>query len=80
MVAMKLEEKLPTSPLASDALATLERPASLIGYLCGSISAAGKLTHETMHTHDPQGEMYCIHSVSYPQIIISHCSEKPRSQ
>ena len=74
MVAMKLDGNLNlrTSPLASDGLAILGRPASLIGYLCGSLSAAGKLTHESMHTHDPQGEMYCIHSVSWS--LTSHQS------
>ena len=59
---MKLEEKMPTSP--PDFVAMVQRPATLIGYLCGSLTAAGRLTQESMHTHDPQGEVYCIHSVS----------------
>ena len=38
---------------------------SLIGYICGSLSAAGKLSQVSMHQHDPEGDVYCIHSVSH---------------
>ena len=42
---------------------------TLIGYLCGSLATAGGLTHESMHTHKPEGEEYVIHSVSHPSYI-----------
>ena len=42
---------------------------TLVGYICGSLCAAGSLTEESMHTHKPNGEVYCIHSVSHPVIF-----------
>ncbi len=38
---------------------------TLIGYICGSLCAAGGLTQESMHTHKPEGEVYVIHSVRH---------------
>ncbi len=42
---------------------------TLVGYICGSLCAAGSLTEESMHTHQPNGEVYCIHSVSHPSHV-----------
>ena len=36
---------------------------AMVGYICGTLSAAEKLTHESMSRHDPEGDMLCIHSV-----------------
>ncbi|KAG1654568.1 hypothetical protein FOA52_009009 [Chlamydomonas sp. UWO 241] len=35
----------------------------IVGYVCATCTAAPKLTHESMSTHDPDGTLLCIHSV-----------------
>lgn len=35
----------------------------LVGYICGTLTAADSLTHESMSKHDPDGRTLCIHSV-----------------
>ena len=35
----------------------------LVGYVCGTLTASGRLTHESMARHDPEGTALCIHSV-----------------
>ena len=36
---------------------------TLVGYTCGTLTAAETLTHESMSQHDSQGQTLCIHSV-----------------
>ncbi len=36
---------------------------TLVGYTCGTLTAADTLTHESMSRHDPEGQTLCIHSV-----------------
>lgn len=45
---------------------------AIVGYICGTLSAAGKLTHESMSRHDPEGDMLCIHSVRPASLAIQH--------
>lgn len=40
-----------------------DRQEHLAGFVCGTLTSAGKLTHESMSTHDPDGTLLCIHSV-----------------
>ncbi|EFJ49157.1 hypothetical protein VOLCADRAFT_104364 [Volvox carteri f. nagariensis] len=35
----------------------------VVGYVCGTCTNAGRLTHESMATHDQEGALLCIHSV-----------------
>ncbi|GLC71902.1 hypothetical protein PLESTF_001179100 [Pleodorina starrii] len=35
----------------------------VVGYVCGTCTNAGRLTHDSMATHDPEGSLLCIHSV-----------------
>ena len=37
---------------------------TLVGYICGTLTTADTLTHESMSQHHPQGQTLCIHSVS----------------
>lgn len=48
---------------ASEAEGTEPQPDQLVGFVCGTQTSAGKLTHESMSTHDPEGSLLCIHSV-----------------
>ena len=43
-----------------------------MGYICGTLSAAEKLTHESMSRHDPEGDMLCMHSVRPASLAIQH--------
>lgn len=36
---------------------------SLVGYVCGTLTAHDRLEEESMASHDPQGSVLCIHSV-----------------
>jgi len=35
----------------------------VVGFCCGTLTRAATLTAETMATHEPDGELLCIHSV-----------------
>lgn len=35
----------------------------LVSYVCGTLTTADVLTHESMSTHEPEGKTLCIHSV-----------------
>ena len=35
----------------------------IVGYICATLTAAGSLTQECMQSHDPEGNLLCIHSV-----------------
>ncbi|GIL68425.1 hypothetical protein Vafri_21706 [Volvox africanus] len=35
----------------------------VVGYVCGTCTSAGHLSHESMATHDHEGSLLCIHSV-----------------
>ncbi len=49
-------------------------PEAIVGYICGTLSKADKLTHDSMQTHEAEGEMLCIHSArSPPHIVPSDC-------
>lgn len=36
---------------------------AIIGYICGTLTKAECITHESMSVHEPQGSLLCIHSV-----------------
>ncbi|CAG9462439.1 unnamed protein product [Pedinophyceae sp. YPF-701] len=36
---------------------------ALVGYVCGTLTKSGELTHESMSKHEPGGQTLCIHSV-----------------
>lgn len=38
-------------------------PDVLVGYICGTLTSADTLTHESMSKHDPEGQTLCMHSV-----------------
>lgn len=35
----------------------------IVGYCCGTLTAADGLTEESMAGHEPEGSLLCIHSV-----------------
>ena len=35
----------------------------LVSYVCGTLTTADVLTHDSMSTHEPNGTTLCIHSV-----------------
>ncbi|PNH04495.1 putative N-acetyltransferase C9.02c [Tetrabaena socialis] len=35
----------------------------VVGYVCGTCTSAGRLTHESMAAHEPEGDLLCVHSV-----------------
>ena len=39
------------------------RPNVLTAYICGTLTAANELTHDSMSKHDPNGHTLCIHSM-----------------
>lgn len=49
----------------SDASSGLPKhqPDVLVGYICGTLTTADTLTHESMSTHNAEGHTLCIHSV-----------------
>ena len=34
----------------------------VVGYVCGTCTSSGRLTHESMAAHNPDGVLLCIHS------------------
>lgn len=46
--------------VASD---TEQGPDILVGYTCGTLTAADKLTEHSMKEHEPTGQTLCLHSV-----------------
>ncbi|KAJ1473654.1 acyl-CoA N-acyltransferase [Baffinella frigidus] len=44
-----------------------ERSGELLGYVNGTVTTADSLTHDSMGTHEPSGNMLCIHSVVVPE-------------
>lgn len=42
----------------------------IVGYICGTLTAAESLTHDSLQKHDPVGEMLCIHSVGASPLVM----------
>ena len=40
------------------------QPDILVGYICGTLTTADTLTHESMGKHETDGQTLCVHSVS----------------
>ncbi|GFR49520.1 hypothetical protein Agub_g11563, partial [Astrephomene gubernaculifera] len=40
-----------------------ESDPAVVGYVCGTCTCSGRLTHDSMATHEPDGTLLCIHSV-----------------
>ena len=36
----------------------------IVGFICGTLTAAERLTHHSMQHHEKEGRTLCIHSVS----------------
>ena len=55
-LAMRIED-------AADVFMVAMRPAdsAIVGFVCGTCTAAAGLTHESMSTHDPEGQLLCVH-------------------
>ena len=56
-MAMRLQEANPFF------LGRYEEGSTLVGYVCGTLTAHDRLDEESMASHDPQGAVLCIHSV-----------------
>ena len=52
---------------AADVFLVAMRPddpsGAVVGFVCGTRTAAPALTHASMSTHDPEGPLLCVHSV-----------------
>ena len=51
------------SLLADDSHQSVYSPANMIGFMMGTCISGDSLTEESMETHDPTGNLLCIHSV-----------------
>jgi ribosomal protein S18 acetylase RimI-like enzyme len=50
--------------VAGDAfLVATDDAGAVIGFVCGTRAAGARLTHASLHHHDPAGESLCVHSV-----------------
>lgn len=41
----------------------------LVGFVCGTLTKADRLTHESMQQHDMEDTTLCIHSVSHSTLL-----------
>lgn len=65
MLAMRLA-------VAGDAfLVATDAAGEVLGFVCGTRAPGARLTHETMHGHDPAGESLCVHSV-----VVAHAARR----
>ncbi len=56
----KLEMRIRSAPNVFLLAMQQER---IVGFTCGTGTTSAKLTHESMSTHEPEGQLLCIHSV-----------------
>ena len=48
---------------------------AIVGYICGTLTAADSLTHECMQSNDPEGNLLCIHSVRTDLSPLHACTQ-----
>ncbi len=49
----------------------------VVGFICGTLTAAERLTHRSMQHHEKEGRTLCIHSVSTATLhIIMNASQE----
>jgi ribosomal protein S18 acetylase RimI-like enzyme len=58
--------------VAGDAfLVATDDAGEVLGFVCGTRAPGARLTHATMHGHDPAGESLCVHSV-----VVAHAARR----